>query len=287
MLVTIQLASPAVAADPLFLWEVSSKTCTVSMTGSIHVGKPDFFPLPDPVEKAFFEADALAVEIDAEHPDNLGKIAGLMMARGMLPQGETLLDHLAPETWARLETLAEEWGTPLAMYQQFKPGILVMVLVLEAYQRAGFDPALGIDKHFLDQARERELEIRELETVEDQFQLFLDVSEKLDDVMVNEFLDQIDELDTMTEQMITYWRQGDVEGLDRLLQEQIGDDPEMVAFYRKLLDDRNVRMADTIDSWLSGDADVFVVVGAGHFSGEMGIVALLEAKGWNVKQVQR
>jgi uncharacterized protein YbaP (TraB family) len=58
----------------------------------------------------------------------------------------------------------------------------------------------------------------------------------------------------------------------------------MTQFYRKLLDDRNVVMADKIDAWLGEDTDVFVVVGAGHFAGEMGILHLLEQKGWKVEQ---
>ena len=61
----------------------------------------------------------------------------------------------------------------------------------------------------------------------------------------------------------------------------------MKEFYYKLLDDRNVAMADKIDEMLQGDTDVFVVVGAGHFAGEMGIVSLLGEKGYKVEQVRR
>ena len=86
--------------------------------------------------------------------------------------------------------------------------------------------------------------------------------------------------------MIALWESGDVEGLDRFLQDQVGEDPAMVDLYRRLLDDRNVDMAEKIDAMLKDDADVFVVVGAGHFAGEMGILHLLEEKGWTVTQVR-
>ena len=65
----------------------------------------------------------------------------------------------------------------------------------------------------------------------------------------------------------------------------MGDDPELQAFYRKLLDERNVAMVETIDGWLAGDEDVFVVVGAAHYGGEMGILKLLQEKGHEVEQI--
>ena len=67
---------------------------------------------------------------------------------------------------------------------------------------------------------------------------------------------------------------------------QVGEDPDIQAFYTVLLDDRNVGMAATIDRWLHEEKDIFVLVGAGHFPGEKGIVKLLQAKGWEVNQLE-
>lgn len=269
---------------PIYQWQVESPTATVTMAGSIHVGQPDFFPLPDPFEDAFRNADALAVEVDAVSPENVAKVQTMMMQQGMLPGDETLKDRLDPELYARLEAFAAEKGEPLAMYSKFKPGLVALILTMNEYQRQGFDMELGIDKHFLDQAREMDKPVRELETLEDQLKLFLEVDDELDDDLIAATLDQVDQLQEQTARMVALWKAGDVEGLDAFLQEQIGDDPEITAYYRKLLDDRNVGMADQIDAWLRGDEDVYVVVGAGHFAGDMGIVSLLEEKGWKVEQ---
>ena len=288
-LVVILAAAPAVAeiaTAPIFQWQVKSETATITLVGSIHVGKPGFFPMADPFEKAFAASDALAVEVDMGSQENIQKAMALMMKDGVLPGDETLQDRLEPELYARLEAFAAEKGEPLAMYNKFKPGILAMILVMNEYTRQGFDAELGIDKHFLDLAREREKPIRELETLEAQMDLFLAIDDELDDKLVAEFLDQMDDLMEQTARMIDLWQAGDADGLDRLLQEQIGEDPAMTEFYRKLLDDRNVKMAETIDQWLGQDEDIFVVVGAGHFAGEMGILNLLEEKGWEVSQAR-
>jgi len=173
------------------------------------------------------------------------------------------------------------------MYQTMKPGIVAMVMVMQEYQKQGFDPELGIDKHFLDAAKEQGKEIRSLETIEQQLDLFFEIDDQLDDILVAEFLDQMEEIGPMIERMVYLWNSGDVDGLDKFLQEQVGEDPAMKDFYYKLLDDRNVLMADKIDAMLQGDTDVFVVVGAGHFAGDMGIVSLLGEKGYEVEQVRQ
>lgn len=279
------LAAPAArAADKLYMWQVSSETAKVTMVGSIHVGKPDFFPLPEPIEQAFAAAPVLAVEVDMTDQAVIQESMLLMAKEGMLTGEETLETRLEPEVYARLAKAADERGLPLPMFQKYKPGIVAMMLVMNEYQRQGYDPELGIDKHFLMGARNDGKEIRQLEKVADQLHIFLDIDDRLDDVMFAEFLDQMEDVDKVTAEMIALWRSGDADGMDRFLQEQMGDDPAMAEFYRRLMDDRNVAMADTIAGWLAGDQDIFVVVGAGHFAGARGIIALLEAKGLVVTQ---
>jgi uncharacterized protein YbaP (TraB family) len=274
----------AAGAQPLYMWQVKSETATVSLVGSIHVGKPDFFPLPEPFETAFAAASVLAVEVDMGDPVNLQKTAALMLQKGMLPGETTLEDCLSPELWQRMEEYAAERQMNLAMYSKLKPGLVAMIMVLEEYKKQGFDPELGIDMHFLEAAREQGKEIRELETIEAQLDLFFSIDDKLDDILIAEFLDQMDDIVALTEEMVRLWKSGDVDGLDKFLQDQMGEDPAMADFYRTLLVDRNVKMAEKIDEWLKADTDIYVVVGAGHFSGKMGILRLLEDKGYKVQQ---
>jgi len=280
-------AGPVQAGEkPIFMWQVKSETATVSLVGSIHVGKPDFFPLAEPFEEAFTAAPVLAVEVDMTDPANLQKSGVLIMQKGMLPEGTTLADRLAPELWKRMEIYAAENNMNMAMYSKFKPGLVAMIMVLEEYKNQGFDPELGIDKHFLDAAYEQGKEIRELESIEAQLDLFFSIDDQLDDILMAEFLDQMDDIAVMTEEMVRLWKTGDADGLDKFLQDQMGEDPAMAVFYHTLLDDRNEIMAEKIDEWLKADTDIYVVVGAGHFSGSMGIISLLEGKGYKVRQMR-
>lgn len=287
LVLSVVLAVAATAAEPLYLWRIEGKDAVVHMTGSIHVGTPDFFPLPGPIDEAFEKADVLAVEVDVTDPAVQQQVGMMLMQKALLPGDETLMTQLNDVTAARLQKWAEARGLPLAMYSKFKPGIVAMVLTLEEYKNAGYDPELGVDKHFLDRARAAGKPIEPLETVEDQLDIFLQVSDTLDDLMIDEMMDQLDRLDAIFKEMVALWQAGDAEGMDAFMAEQTGDEPEMVALYRRLLDDRNVAMADKLDAYLKGDRDVFVAVGAGHFGGGMGLIKLMEDKGWDVQQVGR
>ena len=282
------LAVPSLQAEegqPVLLWKVQGENATLHLTGSIHVGKPDFFPLADPIEEAFAQADALAVEVDVSDPDVIAKMMSMIFTEGMLPEGETLQDRLGEELYARLERMATEREFPLAMIQKMKPGIVILTLLGMEYQRVGLDPELGIDMHFLAAASEAGKEIIALETIESQLALFLEVDDQLDDVFVAEFLDQIDEIVEVTEEMIALWQAADMEALIAFVESQVGDDPLMVGFYDRLMNDRNVKMVETLDQWLrESEKDIFVTVGAGHFGGEKGILSLLAEKGWKAEQ---
>ncbi len=94
LLLVLAAAPPASAGQPLFLWTVEGPHATIAMTGSIHVGKPDFFPLAAPLEQAFRDADALAVEVDVEDPANQQAAAAIIFQKGMLPGDETLESRL-------------------------------------------------------------------------------------------------------------------------------------------------------------------------------------------------
>lgn len=283
-LAALALLAPPARGAPLFLWEAAGPRAKVVMAGSIHVGREDFFPLPAPFESAFAAAPVLAVELDAASPANQARIVELTAARGMLPGGLTVRDRLEPANWARLERAAAEVGLPLAAVERMQPGLVAMVLVMQAYAQQGLDAGLGIDKHFLDAARAQGKPVRELETIDAQMQLFLDIDDELDDLLVAGMLEDMGRLREVTDAMIGAWLAGDVAALDALLQEQAGDDARLVAWYRRLLDDRNAAMADSVDAWLRADRDVFMVVGAGHFTGEGGVVKRLEQRGWSVTQ---
>jgi hypothetical protein len=54
-------------------------------------------------------------------------------------------------------------------------------------------------------------------------------------------------------------------------------------FYKALVTDRNVKMADRIDAFIKKEP-TFIAVGALHLPGADGVVALLRKKGYTVEE---
>ena len=46
-------AAAALAGEKCFLWKMQSKTSTVFILGSVHLAKPDIYPLPEKIEESF------------------------------------------------------------------------------------------------------------------------------------------------------------------------------------------------------------------------------------------
>ncbi len=279
-------AAPVHAGRPLFAWRVQSPTATITMMGSIHVGRRDFYPLAPVIETAFAGSGALAVEVDVLAPDSLAAAAKLMMTEGQLPEGKTLDDVLPDSLLVRVQAEFADQPGAWQIYRKLRPAFLALVLTSEQYSRLGLDPQLGLENHFLTLARGRK-SILELETLAQQMSLFTDLDDELARLLLREALDELPNMAGELEALIKDWQAGDVDRVDSLLARQVGEDPRLEGFYRAILDDRNVKMARTIADWLGQDRDIFVLVGAGHFAGDKGIVQLLRDRGLQVTQLER
>jgi hypothetical protein len=80
---------------------------------------------------------------------------------------------------------------------------------------------------------------------------------------------------------VAAWRQGDTQGLERLLNEDFKDFPDL---RRRLTVDRNRHWLERIVPMLNDNQDYLVVVGALHLVGTGGLIDLLQKRGWQVSQ---
>ena len=81
--------------------------------------------------------------------------------------------------------------------------------------------------------------------------------------------------------MISAWRRGDSETLQRALRESFQDFPSLA---RRLIDVRNHNWLPKIDSYLRSGQTYFVV-GAGHIGGPNGLLVLLKGRGCKIEQL--
>jgi uncharacterized protein YbaP (TraB family) len=303
------------AGDKAFFWRVSSQQrsslqdsnaenttpvastegTTVYLMGSIHFADRSFYPLRTEIEEAFQRSHSLVVELDVNNIDNRAYIQ-IVSRRGVYENGATIKDKISADTWLQLQQRLKQLNIEYDSVKNYRPGILVLTLSATQVVQMGFDPALGIDAHFLTQARQGHStqshpkqvaakQIIELETLQQQLDLFLDMPDG--DLLLKETLYSLDESEQLMTDIVRIWKQGDEKQMNKLLfEDAITDYPAFTNIYDRLFYDRNKKMAGKIEKMLRSDkGSYFVVVGSGHLIGEKGIVSLLKNKGYNVERL--
>ncbi len=277
-------AASATKANPStkgLFWEIKSGDKTVYMFGSIHIAKPDFYPLPKAVEAAYQRAEVLAVELDASDPGLQQKLAPHVT---YAPPNK-LQNHLTEATWKQL---SDTVGPNAQAMQSLKPVIVATALSLGMLQQLGYDMEAGIDLHFIKQAKADGKRIQEFETPEFQAQVLTSLNDADNDAMLSYTLSALKtgEMKQTIDAMVKTWRNGDAKALAKLLRESSSKDPGSEKMMKALFDERNILMAEKIIQLLQSGKPAFIVVGAGHMAGPNSIVDLLQKKGIKVTQIR-
>jgi uncharacterized protein YbaP (TraB family) len=262
------------------LWKVEGKGCSVYLLGSIHILKAENYPLAAPIEEAFSKAAIAAFETDiAEMEQPAAQVK--MMGKAMLPPGETLRHQLSPEVYTSFTNHLAEAELPVSMFDQFKPSIAVLTLVVLELQKLGLDPQYGLDKHFFPLAQKAGKQVVGLETVDFQLGMLTDFTKDESEQLVKSSLKDLDKVKKEVPELLKAWQTGDAAELERMLNDATKESPTI---FKRLVTDRNYTWVTKIEEWLRGDKDVIVIVGAGHLVGKEGIVELLRKKGLKVTQ---
>lgn len=262
-----------------FMWEVKNNGNTVYLVGSMHIADDSFYPLRSEYEEAFAEADYLGVEIDISKAVDEEQ-QKLITNMGMYQDGTTLKDHVSKEIYAKLEEILKQNGMEKNALDAYKPWVVESTLSTLKAMTAGYEAAAGIDLYFIQKAMERKIPVLELESYESQLGMFDDFSKELQERNLKTALDNFDTLDDSVDQMADMWKSGN----DEMLLEFTNSMAVEPEFNKAMLIDRNIVMADKIDGYLKSDKkeEYFIVVGAGHYLGEHGVIKLLQDKGYTV-----
>ncbi len=266
------------------LYKVSSPGSTVYILGSIHLAKPELYPLDSAIEEAYSKSDVLVVELDAESRESMTVMQNTMTTLGTYPQGRTLQSELSVTTYRDLKSYTGKRGIPLETLQQMRPWVVMLQLSMTEMLRLGYDPELGIDKHFLDRAKKEKKAIIALETIEEQMALLSRDDRAYQEKLLRYTLASMGEMETMLNALFTNWKNGDGEAIEKLFLLSMQDDADLKDVYDDLVTRRNYKMTEKIAAFLRTERDCFVIVGAGHVVGREGIIDLLEKRGYKVMQ---
>jgi hypothetical protein len=263
-----------------FLWSIETDKGTIYFLGSIHILKPESYPLPEAVEKIYECCKTLVFETDLDgmnDPESQTR----MMKLGLYPAGQKLSQNISRHTYTLLKKRLSASGLSITQFEQFKPWFAAMTLTALELQRLGFYPDLGIDRYFFNRAKRDNKNMVFLETNEFQLNLMANLSKRQQELFLGEVLEELEIIETMASDMLSAWRTGNVNAMYSIIKMSFDEYPEI---YNRFFVHRNKRWIHKIERLIKQNGDVLVIVGAGHLVGKDNIIDLLRKKGYKVKQ---
>jgi hypothetical protein len=268
-----------------FLWKVTARTGVVYLLGTIHIGKADFYPLPSIIEDSFKQADTLIEEVDISEPAEVARMQQGLIENGGYRDGDAIANHLSEATRSHLAAYMKKGGLPEPAVAHMRPWLVSMLIVQLELKRMGFQPSYGLDRHFLEEARQSHKPIGALEDAGSQIKLFSSLSAELQDRLLLSSLVEMEKLPDFLGLLTRAWQSGDAAAMQEVITSSVRDYPQLKPLMTKLFDDRNTAMTAKIERFLRTPKTYFVAVGAGHLVGDQGILSQLRRKNFRVEQL--
>jgi len=263
------------------VWKVTDGEGVLYIGGTIHLLTAEDYPLPVEFDQAYAASDHVVLETDItqlNQPEFQVKLLSELMYTG----DSDLSSQINPQTEQALTEFALSRNIPIEMLMRFKPGMLSMSLTIMEMQRLGL-AGTGVDTHFSVLATSDQKPLGQLETVEQQISFIANMGQDQVDKFVMYTLRQIDQLPILLSSMKVAWRSGDMDTIDDIITAEMKSDfPEV---YNKLIVHRNASWMPQIEAMLDSEEVEFVLVGAGHLTGDSGLLHQLSEKGYGIDQL--
>jgi len=282
LLLLMVVSAPAWAAERGALFKISGGGHSLYLFGTMHVGRPDFYPFEKRLDAALAKAPVLALEID---PGLSPEVAARAMQKyAAAPPGMSTPPALAP----RLAAALAAQGIPAEALASFKPWLVATVLSVGEFTRLGYSQADAVDVRLASLARERKVKVIELESVDSQMALLNSLSLEQQWAFVDETLKQMASGEAAREarEIANAWATADRKGLEAIAARVAADDSVGGRFTREvLLDGRNGALADGIAALLAKSDHSVAAIGVLHLIGKGSVPERLAKKGLTVERI--
>ena len=267
---------------PSCVWKITGQTSTVYLGGAIHVLRPQDRPYPSSYQIAYEDSERLWLETDLEDavsPERLTKTKELWQ----YTDGTTLKDHISSEVWAELQTYFRSRNLKdTTTLEKVRPGLLASVIATLEASRAGIKLADGVDMVYFRKAKEDGKPLHALETLEFQFGMYNQLSQKEQEDLLRETIQHADDLSKTVLSTISAWKRGDVKSLDEILNRDFYQSPAMSRIF---IYDRAAKWIPFIEKQLKQSGNSMFIVGTGVLIGPKGVIEQLRKRGYRVEQM--
>lgn len=265
------------ANTPAMAWRVDGPNSTLYFVGTLHILKSSLLPLPDVFDQFFVAADQLALEVNPllqTDPAQQAKVRALMLSDPKVLKAQ--FDKASRKIVRRY---AKSQGIKEAVAYEVNPVVTALQVTQLKTAALGYSAEAGVEMQYTRQASTAGKAIIELEDAVDVMAMMFDHPISFQIKMLTETIKQLDQSQQSLEHLVKHWLHGDAVAVYEQTSKDMVMDPELAGFKIRILDDRNEQWMVKIDELLQQDKHTAVMVGAAHFGGERGLLALLKARG--------
>lgn len=280
---TLRKARESKGHGHTLLWQYQNDDTTVYLYGSIHYLSSSVEWRTPELDEAFESADTVVFEVDFSDEDLLTKQAAVPLGWSTIRSDQRLDDFLT-ETQREIvmDFFADEevnyWGL-----QKLNPWLVNDLVLASAGEDMDAYLEYGVEAILSAEAELNDTKMDGLETIEERMiaaevPMFEEVESLIRSIMVYDLL--VESTEVLTDE----WLNGDMNGIDLIMQ-----DPGLLGSgggYEGLIGIRNRNWIDDIKKYLERPGVTFIVVGSGHLVGKDSLFNLLEKEGYRFEQIQ-
>jgi len=257
------------------LWQISGKGLQHPsfLFGTFHLLCKDDIHFSEPLKEAVKQSDEMYMELDMDDPSTL--LGGMLYMN--MKDGKKLSDLYTPEEYKKLQTyFNDSLNTPMMLFQRAKPYFLVALIYPKMMN---CESPAGVEEELLKLAKEDKKEIKGLETMQFQASVFDSIPYEW---QAKELLKNIDSFSVYKnefDEMVHLYKNQELDSMQSMVgASEFGSDK----YEDLLLNDRNKKWVKELNEIMKRES-VFVAVGAGHLSGDNGLINLLKKEGYDVE----
>ena len=263
------------------VWKLDADNSSFYLAGSCHVLRTSDYPLPEEFESAYNDVDQVVFETDIDALISQ-EVQLLLMSKGMYTGGDTLEKKLSKESYAFLVKYCNDRSMSIELFQNFKPWMVTMTLLVLELEKNGITSADGLDMYFHNKAKKDGKQTGGLEDVYKHVELVSSFDEEFDESIIESFIQEAGELQVVIDGLIKSWMTGDEAGIDEFL--AVNMRKEFPKLYEKLLTDRNRNWIPRLEALMKSGKRTLIIVGVGHLVGEESVISLLKSRGYKIKK---
>lgn len=260
------------------LWEISGKGLQSPswLYGTIHAICPQDLHFSNATIDAVKQSKTLFLEVNIGDKEEIGRL----QAAVVMPEPYSFKTLFAADDYLKLSTwFHDTLNIELAQLDRLKPLVVYSIMIQKFFATSCPAPA-STEAEFIKLAKEHQLPVKGLETVMDQLAIFDSIPDTEEAAMMLRTITDTAKSRDVYRQMMTAYKKGDIQSLYNQILET-----EDMSNYKELLLDRRNRNWISIITTEAVKAPTFFAVGAGHLSGNTGVIELLRKQGYTVKPV--